>query len=183
MGVSKYLTVDMLTGHDLPGFQKHLRKALDAESQKEGDPTPSASAATQFGLVMTRAQQCIQKQIEHEEQLQQERDEPIAHSLDTSCQESETEEGSMPDTEGESALSLLFDVAAKEKSAQPDSTPNDVNNLVPEPALSQEGDAIFNTISPEKLKEHQKSEPTLEVVRDKSEKRDNPYFCKEGILM
>ncbi len=78
----------MLIGHDIPGFQKHLREALDAESQKKGDPTPSAS--TQFGLVMTRAQQCIQNQIEHEEQLKlpgQERDEPVAHSLDTSFQD------------------------------------------------------------------------------------------------
>ena len=110
---------------------------------------------------MTRAQQCIQKWIEQEEQLQQERDEPVVHSLDTSYQESETEEGSMSDTEGESASSLLFDVVAKEESVQPDSTPNDVNNLVPESALSQEDNTIFNTIFPEKLKEDQKSNPTL----------------------
>ena len=50
----------------------------------------------------------------------------------------------MSDTEDESASSLLFDVAAKEVSVQPDSTPNDVNNLVPELALSQEDNAIFN---------------------------------------
>ena len=87
VGVSKHLTVDMLMGHDIPEFQKHLREALDAESQKEGDPTPSASAATQFGLVTTRAQQCTQKWIAHEEQLQQEQEEPVAHSLDTSCQD------------------------------------------------------------------------------------------------
>ena len=149
VGVSKHLTVDMLMGHDIPGFQKHLREALDAESQKKGDPTPSASAATQFGLVTTRAQQCIQKRIEHEEQLQQERDEPVAHCLDTSCQESQTEEGSLSDTEGESASSLLFDVAAKEESVQPDSTPDDVNNLVPESPLSQEGNTIF-TLSPQR---------------------------------
>ena len=67
VGVSKHLPVDKLMRHDIPGFQKHLREALDAESQKEGDPTPSASAATQFGLVTTRAQQCIQNRIEHVE--------------------------------------------------------------------------------------------------------------------
>ena len=55
VGVSKYLIVDMLIGHDIPGFQKHLREALDAESQKKGDPIPSAFAATQFCLVSTRA--------------------------------------------------------------------------------------------------------------------------------
>ena len=131
----------------------------------------------------TRAQQCIQKWIEHEEQLQQEWDEPVAHSLYTSCQESKTEEGSMSDTEGESASSLLFDVAAKEESVQPDSTPNDVKNLVPESALSQEDKTIFNTISPEKLKEDKKSDLTLKAVHDKAEKRDSPYFWKEGILM
>ena len=42
---------------------------------------------------------------------------------------------------------------------------------------------IFNTISPEKLNENQKSDPTLKAVRDKAEKRDSPYFWKEGILM
>ena len=88
--MSKHLTVDMVMGHDIPGFQKHLREALDAKIQKKGGPTSSASAATQFGLVMTRAQQCIQKRIEHEEQLQQERDVPVAHCLDTNRQESET---------------------------------------------------------------------------------------------
>ena len=167
-------------GHDIPGFQKHLREALDAESQKKGDPTPSASAATQFGLVMTRAQQCIPKRIEHEEELQQEQDEHVAHCLDTSCQESETEEGSMSDTEGESASSLLFDVAAKEESVQPDSTPDDVNNLVPESALSQEDNTIFNTISPEKLKEDQKSDPTLKAVRDKPRKETAHTFGKKA---
>ena len=180
--MSKHLPVDMLIGHDIPGFQRHLREALDAESQKKGDPNPSASAATQFSLVMTRAQQCIQKRIEHEERLQQERNEPVAHCLDTSCQESETEKGSLSDTE-ESASSLLFDVATKEESVQHDSTPDDVNNLVPESALSQEDNTIFNTISPAKLKEDQKSDPTLKAVRDKAEKRDSPYFWKEGILM
>ena len=49
----------------------------------------------------------------------------------------------MSDTEGESASSLLFDVAAKEESVPPNSTPDDVNNLVPEPALSQE-DSILS---------------------------------------
>ena len=154
VGVSKHITADMLMGHDIPGFQKHLREALDAVSQKKGDPTPSSSAATQFGLVTTRAQQCIQKRIEHEEQLQQERDKPV-----------------------------LFDVAAKEDSVLPDSTPDDVNNLIPESVLSQEDNIIFNTISPEKLKEDQKSDPTLKAVRDKAEKIDNPYSWKEGILM
>ena len=42
---------------------------------------------------------------------------------------------------------------------------------------------VFNTISPEKLKEDQKSDPTLKAIHDKAEKRDSPYFWKEGILM
>ena len=67
----------------------------------------------------------------------------------------------MSDTEGESASSLLFEVAAKEESVQPHSIPDGVNNLVPESSLSQEDNTIFNTISPEKLKEDQKSDPTL----------------------
>ena len=50
IGVSKHLTVGMLMGHDIPGSQKHLGQALDAESQKKGDPTPSASA--QLSLVL-----------------------------------------------------------------------------------------------------------------------------------
>ena len=108
----------------------------------------------------------------------QERDEPVAHSLNTSCQESETEEGSISDTEGESASSLLFDVAAKEKSVPPDSTPDDVNNLVPEPALSLEDEAVFNTISPEKLKEDQKSDPTLKAVLIKPKKETAHTFGK-----
>ena len=40
-----------------------------------------------------------------------------------------------------------------------------------------------SSISPEELKEDQKSDPTLKAVRDKAEKRDSPYFWKEGILM
>ena len=38
VGMSKHLTFDMLMGHDIPGFQKHLREDMDAESLKEGDP-------------------------------------------------------------------------------------------------------------------------------------------------
>ena len=66
MGVSKYITEDMLMGRDIPYFRQHLKKARGEEPEIEEKNIPPTSISTESGMVITRAQQLQQKNHEEE---------------------------------------------------------------------------------------------------------------------
>ena len=78
VGVSVHLTVDMLMEHDVPNFKKYLRKAL-----KEEESIPLTPKVTKSCMVVTRAQKQAENKLAAQEQLEQERDQPVTHMLDT----------------------------------------------------------------------------------------------------
>ena len=77
-GVSEHLTVDMLMGHDVPHFKKYLREAL-----KEEESILLTPKVTKSCMVVTRAQKQAENKLAAQEQLEQERDQPVTHMLDT----------------------------------------------------------------------------------------------------
>ena len=74
VGVSKHITEDM--GRDIPHFRHYLKKALDVEPGNNELDTPPTSITIESGMVVTRAQQLKQDELEERELLQQKQDGP-----------------------------------------------------------------------------------------------------------
>ena len=81
VSVSKHITKDMLMGRDIPHFRHYLKKALDVELGNDELDTPPTTITIESGMVVTRAQQLQQDNLEEEKYLQQERDRPIVSAL------------------------------------------------------------------------------------------------------
>ena len=104
VGVSEHLTVDMLMGHDVPHFKKYLREAL-----KEEESIPLTPKVTKSCMVVTRAQKQAENKLAAQQQLEQERDQPVTHMLDTIDVGSVAEED---DPEGTSDVESIIQIAA-----------------------------------------------------------------------
>ena len=81
VGVSKHITEDMLIGRDIPHFRHYLKKALDVEPRNDELDTPPTSVTIESGMVVTRAQQLKQDELEERERLPQKQDGPIVSAL------------------------------------------------------------------------------------------------------
>ena len=81
MGVSEHLAEDMLMGRDIPHFRQYLKKALDVEPGNNELDTPPTTIMNESGMVVTRAQQLKQDELEERERLQQKQDGPIVSAL------------------------------------------------------------------------------------------------------
>ena len=152
VGVPKHITEDMLMGRDIPHFRQYLKKALSEEPEIEEKNTPPTSVSTESGMVVTRAQQLQQDNLEEEERLQQERDGPIISAL-------------YPVAEGSEAEELESD---------------EVNETVP-PTDERDGEVEFDevldgVITREELSESQRNDDTLKHIRDKAGINKEPYF-------
>ena len=144
VGVSKHITEDILMGRDIPHFRHYLKKALDVEPGNDELDTPPTTVTIESGIVVTRAQQLQQDNLEEEERLQQERDGPIVSTL-------------YPVAEGSEAEELESDEA---------------NETVP-PTDERDGEAesdevLDGIITREELSESQRNEDTLKHIRDKA---------------
>ena len=169
VGVSKHITEDMLMGRDIPHFRHYLKKALDVEpgNDEPGNDelgnneldSPPTTVTIESGMVVTRAQQLQQDNLEEEECLQQERDGPIVSALYPVAEESEAEE-------------LEYDKA---------------NKIVP-PTDERDGEAesdevLDGVITREELSKSQRNDDTLKHIRDKAGINKEPYFWHKGVLM
>ena len=74
VGVLEHLTVDMLMGHDVPHFKNYLREAL-----KEEESIPLTAKVTKSCMVVTCAQKQAENKLAAQEQLEQERAQPVTH--------------------------------------------------------------------------------------------------------
>ena len=139
-------------GRDIPHFRQYLKKARSEEPEIEEKNTPPTSVSTESGMVVTRAQQLQQDNLEEEEHLQQERDGPIISAL-------------YPVVEGSEAEELESD---------------EVNKTVP-PTDWRDGEVEFDevldgVITREELSESQRNDDTLKHIRDKAGINKEPYF-------
>ena len=161
VGVSKYITEDMLMGRDIPHFRHYLKKALDVEpgNDEPGNDelgndeldTPPTTVTIESGMVVTRAQQLQQDNLEKEECLQQERDGPIVSAL-------------YPVAEGSEAEELEYDKA---------------NGIVP-PTDERDGEAesdevLDRVITREELSKSQRNDNKLKHIRDKAGINKEPW--------
>ena len=64
VGVSEHLAEDMLMGRDIPHFRQYLKKALDAEPGNNKLDTPPTTIMNESDMVVTRAQQLKQDELE-----------------------------------------------------------------------------------------------------------------------
>ena len=152
VGVSKHITEDMLMGRDIPHFRHYLKKALDVEPRNDELDTPPTTVTIESGMVVTRAQQLKQDNLEEEKRLQQERDGPIVSAL-------------YPVAEGSEAEELEADEA---------------NKTVP-PTDERDGEAesdkvLDGVITWEELRESQRNDDTLKHIRDKAGIKKNLTF-------
>ena len=169
VGVSKHITEDILMERDIPHFRHYLKKALDVEpgndepgnDEVENDEldTPPTTVTIESGMVVIRAQQLQQDNLEEEEYLQQERDGPIMSVL-------------YPVAEGSEAEELEYDKA---------------NKIVP-PTDEHDGEAesdevLDGVITREELSKSQRNGDTLKHIRDKAGINKEPYFWHKGVLM
>ena len=74
VGVSKHITEDMLMGTDIPHFRHYLMKALDVEPGNDKLDTSPNTVTIESGMVVTRAQQLKQGELQERERLQQKQD-------------------------------------------------------------------------------------------------------------
>ena len=167
VGVSEHLPVDMLMGHDVPHFKKYLWEAL-----KEEESIPLTPKVTKSCMVVTSAQKQAENKLAGQEQLEQERDQPVTHMLDTADVGSVAEED---DPEVTSDVESIVQGAADpelshkneaeteqrpvalDKPEGPELVPDTTNAVVNE-------QNIFKTISPEQLKTAQLTDSTLEKI-------------------
>ena len=153
-------------GRDIPHFRHYLKKALDVEpgNDEPGNDelgndeldTPPTTITIESGMVVTRAQQLQQDNLEEEECLQQERDGPIVSAL-------------YPVAEGSEAEELEYDKT---------------NKIVP-PTDEHDGEAesdevLDGVITREELSKSQRNDDTLKHIRDKSGINKEPYFYAQG---
>ena len=186
VGVSEHLTVDMLMGHDVPHFKKYLREAL-----KEEESIPLTPKVTKSCIVVTRAQKQAENKLAAQEQLEQERDKPVTHMLDTVDVRSVVEEDDPEVTSDEESIVQIAPVPQlpHKNEAETEQGPVELDKLEGSELVRDTTNAvvneqnIFKTISPEQLKTAQLTDSTLEKIRCKARKENSPYFWQDGILM
>ena len=171
VGVSEHLTVDMLMGHGVPHFNKYPREAL-----KEEESIPLTPKVTKSCMVVTRAQKQAEDKLAAQEQLEQERNQPVTHMLDTVDVRSVAEEDDPEVTSDEESIVQITAEAETEQGPValdelegPDLVPDTTNAVVNE-------QNIFKTISPEQLKTAQLTDSTLEKIRCKAGKENSPIL-------
>ena len=163
VGVSPHISVDMLLGRDVPHFRKLLKEALEEESSvkpETNSPPEETKEETriQTSLVPTRVQLDRQHLQDLQEQKEQEEDEPVINSVDSDSPDGEGEE--------ENTLNQLDEV---DPSWEAEPEPVEV--------------AVFDSITPDHLKELQKDDLSLQKIREKTKTQGAPYFWKDDILM
>ena len=159
VGVSNHITEDMLMARDIPHFRQYLKKARSEEPEIEEKNTLLTSVSTELVMVVIRAQQLQQDNLEEEECLQQERDGPIMSAL---C----------PVAEGCEAKELESDEA------------NETVTATDERDGEVESDEVLDgVITREELSEYQRNDDALKHIRDKAGINKEPYFWHKGVLM
>ena len=68
-------------GMDIPHFRHYLKKALDVEPGNDELDNPPTTVTIESDMVVTRAQQLKQDELEEREHLQQKQDGPIVSAL------------------------------------------------------------------------------------------------------
>ena len=186
VGVSEHLTVDMLMAHDVSHFKKYLREAL-----KEEESIPLTPKVTMSCMVVTCAQKQAENKLAAQEQLEQERDQPVTHILDTVDVRRVAEEDDPAVTsDEESIVQIAADPELHHKNeAETGQGPVALDEpegqeLVPDTtnAVANEQN-IFKTISQEQLNTAKLTDSTLEKICCKAGKENSPYFGQDGILM
>ncbi len=135
-------------------------------------------------MVVARAQKQADNRLAAHEQLEQERDQPVTNMLDTVDIRSVAEEDDPEVTsDEESIVQIAADPELPHKNEAkteqglvvldepegPELVPDTTNAVVNE-------QNIFKTISPEQLKTAQLTDPTLEKIHCKVERRTAPSF-------
>ena len=177
VGFSEHLTVDMSMGRDVPHFKKYLREAL-----KEEESIPLTPKVTKSCMVVTRAQKQAENKLAAQEQLEQERDQPVTHMLDTVDVGSVAEEDDPEVTSDvESIVQIAADPELSHKNeAETEQRPVALDEpegpeLVPDATNAVVNEQnIFKTISPEQLKTAQLTDSTLEKIHCKAGKENSP---------
>ena len=185
-GVSEHLTVDMLMGHDVPRFKKYLRETL-----KEEESIPLTPKVTKLCMVVTRAQKQAENKLAAQQQLEQEKDQPVTHMLDTVDVRSVAKEDDPEVTsDEESIVQIAADPELPHKNeAETEQGPVELDEpegpeVVPDTTNAVVNEQnIFKTISQEQLKPAQLKNSTLEKIRCKAERENSPCFWQDGILM
>ena len=110
-------------------------------------------------MVVTRAQQLQQDNLEEEECLQQERDGPIVSTLYPVAEGSEAEE-----LESDEANEIVPTTDKRDGEAESD-------------------EVLVGVITREELSESQRNDDTLRHIRDKAGINKEPYFWHKWVLM
>ena len=147
----------MLIGRDIPHFRHYLKKATDVEPGNDELDTPPTTVTIESDMVVTRAQQQQQDNLEGEECLQQERDGPIVSAL---C----------PVAEGSEAVGLESD---EENKTVPPTNERDVE--------TESDEVLDGVLTGEELSESQTNDETLKHIRDKVDINEEPNFWHKGV--
>ena len=158
VGVSEHLAEDMLMGRDIPHFRQYLKKALDVEPGNNELETPSTTTMNESGMVVTRAQQLKQDELEERERLQQKQDGPIVSALYPVTDGSEVEE------------------SEAETTPPPEDRDGDAES-------DETVEYLDRVITRTELGHAQKYDSSLTKIREKASKDSDPYFWSNGILM
>ena len=152
VGVSEYLGEDMLMGRDVPHFRRYLKRVL--EEDRPELTAPSMTATTEEGMTVTCAQQKQRDALPKAEHLQQQLDGAIV-SIPPAVEE-DSDESSDSETD-------QIEVVDTSGSEELQTDRQDV-------------------ISPKKLGEAQRSDPTLKGIRKNVCDGNSMYFWEKGLL-
>ena len=135
------------------------KKSRSDEPEIEEKNTPPTSVSTESGIVVTRAQQLQQENLNEEERLQPEWDGPI--------------------------MSALYPVAERSEADELES--DEVNETVP-PTDEHDGEVesdevLDGVITREELSKSQRNVDTLKHIWDKAGINKEPYFWHKRVLM
>ena len=145
-------------GRDIPHFRQYLKKALDVEPGNNELDTPPTTIMNESGMVVTRAQQLKQDELEEKERLQQKQDGPIVSAL-------------YPVTDGS---------GVEESEAETTPPPEDRDGDTESDEIVEYLDGV---ITRTELGHAQKYDSSLTKIREKASKDSEPYFWSNGILM
>ena len=145
-------------GRDIPHFRYYLKKALDVEPGKDELDTPPTTFTIESGMVVSRAQQLKQDELEEREHLQQKQDGPIVSALypvtDRSWVE-ESEEETTPPTED------------RDGDAESDETVEYLDGVI-----THSEPYFYN----KRERASKESEPYFYNKRERASKESKPYF-------
>ena len=145
-------------GRDIPHFRPYLKKAMDVEPGNDEPDTPPTTVTIESGMVVTRAQQLKQDELEERERLQQKQDGPIVSAFYPVTDESGVE-GSETET-----------------TPPPEDRDGDTES-------DETVEYLDRVITHTELGHAQKYDSSLTKIRERASKDSEPYFWSNGILM